>query len=216
MSGSLNAQHSLKRFRRARSQRAFKRPRTRTKYGYDSDSRLSTRTLTLPGDTMYTYTKTYNATTGFLDTLQYPVSTSSYQLKLQYAYASGLLKSVADFNAPTTVFWTANMANARGQVTQETLGNGVVTNRVYDAVTSWLSSIQAGVSSGAGLLNSSFTFEFLGDVTQRQNNNLGLTENFYYDADNRLDHSTLNGDLNLQMTYDTAGMGNIVSRSDVD
>jgi RHS repeat-associated protein len=34
MSGSLNAQISLKRFRRARSQRAFKRPRTRTKYTY--------------------------------------------------------------------------------------------------------------------------------------------------------------------------------------
>jgi RHS repeat-associated protein len=36
MSGSLNAQYSLKRFRRARSQRASKRPRTRTKYGYDA------------------------------------------------------------------------------------------------------------------------------------------------------------------------------------
>jgi RHS repeat-associated protein len=36
MSGSLNAQHSLKGFRRARSQRAFRRPRTRTKYAYDA------------------------------------------------------------------------------------------------------------------------------------------------------------------------------------
>jgi hypothetical protein len=34
MSGSLNAQHSLKRFRRARSQHAFKRPRTRTKFPF--------------------------------------------------------------------------------------------------------------------------------------------------------------------------------------
>lgn len=40
MSGSLNAKHSLKRFRRARSQRAFKRPRTRTKYAYDTANRM--------------------------------------------------------------------------------------------------------------------------------------------------------------------------------
>ena len=184
-------------------------------YGYDSKSRLYAHNVTLPGDTEYAFTYSYNATTGLLDTMQYPASTSAYQLKLQYAYANGLLKSVADYNAPTTVFWLANATNPRGQVTQETLGNGVVTNRSFDAVTSWVNSIQAGVGGGAGLLNSAYAFDLIGDVTQRQNNNLGLTENFYYDTDYRLDHSTLNGTVNLQMSYDTTGMGNIASRSDV-
>jgi RHS repeat-associated protein len=50
-------------------------------------------------------------------------------------------------------------------------------------------------------------------VTQRQNNNAGLTENFYYDSLYRLDHSSLVGTTNLQMTYDA--MGNITARSDV-
>ena len=36
---------------------------------------------------------------------------------------------IKDFNAPSTVFWTANAVNARNQITQETLGNGLVTNR---------------------------------------------------------------------------------------
>ena len=54
-----------------------------------------------------------------------------------------------------------------------------------------------------------------GNVTQRQDSNLGLTENFYYDTMNRLSHSTLNGTTNLSLTYDTMGMGNIASRSDV-
>jgi RHS repeat-associated protein len=40
MSGQLNRQTQLKRFRRARSQRAFKRPRTRTKFTYDGLGRL--------------------------------------------------------------------------------------------------------------------------------------------------------------------------------
>jgi RHS repeat-associated protein len=53
----------------------------------------------------------------------------------------------------------------------------------------------------------------VGNVTQRQNNALGLTENFFYDNVYRLDHSTLGAVTNLQFTYDA--MGNILSRSDV-
>jgi RHS repeat-associated protein len=185
-------------------------------FGYDSKTRPATRSLTLPGDATYAYTFTFNATTGLLDTLQYPLSTSAYQLKLQYGYVNGLLQKISDFNNAATVFWLADTTNPRGQVTKETLGNGVVTSRSFDAVTGWLSRIQAGVGSGAGLLNSAYLFDEMGNVSQRQNNNLGLTENFYYDTVYRLDHSTLgSGVTNLQMHYDTTGMGNIASRSDL-
>jgi RHS repeat-associated protein len=192
-------------------------------YTFDSKSRLSLKNITIPGDAAYGYAYTYNPTTQLLDTLQYPQSTS-YQLKLQYTYANGLLKSISDANALTTVFWTANATNPRGQVTQETLGNGVVTNRSFDAVTGWIGSIQSGVGGGAALQNNGFLFDLLGNVTQRQNSNLGLTENFYYDALNRLDHSTLGSNTNLQMCYDNTsggctanlpGPGNITSRSDI-
>jgi RHS repeat-associated protein len=185
-------------------------------FGYDSKTRLATDSLSLPGDSTYTYTFAYNATTGLLDTLQYPVSTSAYQLKLQYGYANGMLQKISDFNNVATVFWTANTTNPRGQVTQETLGNGVVTTRVFDAVTGLTSSINAGVGGGTGLLNSSYLFDQMGNVIQRQNNSPpGLTENFFYDVDYRLDHSTLNNAINLQMHYDATGMGNIASRSDL-
>jgi YD repeat-containing protein len=56
-------------------------------------------------------------------------------------------------------------------------------------------------------------FDELGNLTERQNNNAGLTEDFYYDDVYRLDHSSLNGTLNLQMGYDANG--NITSRSDL-
>lgn len=183
-------------------------------YTYDSLTRLSTKVITIPGDSSYTFTYAYNTTTGLLNTLLYPVSISPYYLKLQYAYSYGILSSITDA-AIGTVYWAANTVNPRGQVTQETLGNGVITTRSFDAVTGWVSNIEAGLSGGSGILNSAYTFDLVGDVTQRQNNNLGLTENFYYDADYRLNHSTLNGTVNLQMAYDTAGMGNIASRSDV-
>jgi RHS repeat-associated protein len=172
-------------------------------YGYDSKTRLSTEQITIPGDAAYTYTRTYNATTGLLDTLQYPVSTSSYQLKLQYAYQNGILQQISDV-ATGTHYWTANTINPRGQYTQETLGNSVVVNHALDAVTGWVSSIQAGVGGGAALQNNSYLFDEVGNLTQRQNNNLPVvTENVYYDNLYRLDHTV--GDSSTQMSYDAMG-----------
>ena len=188
-------------------------------YVYDSTTRLSSKVITIPGDASYTYSYGYDSATGLPSTLTYPVSTSSYQFKLQYGYTNGLLASIKDAGTGT-IYWAANTTNPRGQVTQETLGNGVITNRSFDAVTGWINAITAGAGGGSGLQNFAYMFDAMGNVTQRQNNNIlnnnsALTENFYYDADYRLDHSTLNGSINLQMTYDTTGMGNILSRSDV-
>jgi RHS repeat-associated protein len=185
-------------------------------YTYDSKTRLSVKSISIPGDTTYAYTTTYNATTGLPDTLAYPaLTTPSYQLKLQYTYASGLLQSISD-SASGIHYWTANTANSRSQITQATLGNNIVINRNFDAVTGWLNSSQAGIGGGTGLQNQSYAFDPVGNLTQRQDNTQGLSENFYYDNLNRLSYSTLNGTTNLTMGYDTTGMGNIASRSDVN
>lgn len=182
-------------------------------YAYDSIGRLSGQSVVIPSDATYTFDYAYNSTTGLLDTLTYPTSTASYRLKVQYSYQNGILQGLSDFNAPTTIYWTANATNPRGQVTQETLGNGVITSRAFDAVTGWLGSQQSGVGGGASLQNESYLQDLAGNVTQRQNNNVGLTENFFYDNLYRLDHSTLGGVQNLGLTYDATG--NITSRTDV-
>jgi RHS repeat-associated protein len=166
----------------------------------------------------------YSPTTGLLNTLTYPTSTSGVALNIQYGYRYGILQSVTDTTdtastcGSTCVLWTANAMNGLGQVTQETLGNGVVTNRNYDGVTSWLTSVTAGVGGGAALLNQSYLQDEDGNVIQRQNNNLGLTENFAYDADNRLTCSTLGGSCSTPtVVYDggAAGPGNITSQTGV-
>jgi YD repeat-containing protein len=179
-------------------------------YTFDAVARPATRTYA--GST---FNYTYN-TMGLLDTLTYPTSTSAYRLKLQYVYQNGYLQQVKDFNAGTP-FWTRNSTNPWGQITQETLGNGVVTNRSFDAVTGWLSLNQAGMGGGTGLQNHSYLYDMVGNLTQRQNNALGLSESFCYDTVYRLDHSTLtglcSGPPNLQMGYDATG--NVSSRSDV-
>jgi hypothetical protein len=65
-----------------------------------------------------------------------------------------MLNKVRDYNAGTT-FWQANAMNARGQITQQALGNGIVKNRAFDPTTGMLQSIQAGVGGGATVQNES-------------------------------------------------------------
>jgi RHS repeat-associated protein len=182
---------------------------------YDSVGRRSQRTITIPSTGTFTYTWAYNATTGLLSSLTYPTSTSGAALQLQYAYRNGLPLSVTAVipGSSNVTVWQANATDAAGHVTQETLGNGIVTNRAFDADTAWLSSIQSGVGGGASVQNQSFLYDYVGNVTQRQDNNLGLTENLYYDNDYRLTSSKLGTTQNLAINYDVTG--NITSRSDV-
>lgn len=181
---------------------------------YDSAGRMSTRSITADSNT-YSIDYTYNGQ-GTVDTVTYPTSTSSTRVKVKYGYSYGILKSVTDWTSGSagTVYWTANTQNPRGQITQETFGNGVVTNRFFDAVSGQLNTIQSGVSGGTGLQNHSYAYDDVGNVTQRQENTLGLTENFYYDNLYRLTSSQVNSNTAVTNAYDA--LGRVVSRSDVN
>jgi len=179
---------------------------------FDSLGRPS-QTQYSEGGNSYFVDTAYSALTGALDTLTYPTSTSSYRLKLQYDYQNGALLRVKDYNAPSTVFWQANAADARGQVTDTTLGNGLRTVRSLDQVTGWVDYLQSGPGGGAAVQNLSYLWDRSGNLTQRQDNNQGLTENAYYDHLYRLDYTTLNGSTNLDLSY--AANGNIQSLSGV-
>jgi len=176
---------------------------------YDDYGRLSSRQIV--SDATYQYNYGYDSATGFMNSLVYPTSTANHRLSLQYVYQNGLLHQVKE--AGGTTYWQGNALNAFGQVTQEALGNGIVTNRAIDAVTGLLSSLQSGPGGGAARQNESYLFDRMGNLTQRQNNNLGLTENFHYDVLDRLDYSMLGSVTNLDLSYDA--LGNITSRSDV-
>ncbi|HJU38409.1 MAG TPA: toxin TcdB middle/N-terminal domain-containing protein, partial [Tahibacter sp.] len=175
-------------------------------YTYDSIGRLQTRSIT--SDATYAYDYTYN-TQGLLDTLTYPVSTSSYRLKLQYDYQNAQLLRVKDFNAPTTVFWQANAADAWGNIIDETLGNGLKTVRGFDMAVGVLDYIQSGPGGGTSRQDLTFTWDLVGNLTERKNWNLSLTEGFGYDNLYRLTSTT--GTDPRTMTYDA--LGNITSKT---
>jgi RHS repeat-associated protein len=198
---------------------------------YDSLARPSTSSITESGNTggndgggAFLYTLAYSSTSGLLNTVTYPTSTSSFALTLQYGYGYGLLQSVTDTSdttatcGTTCVLWTANAENGFGEVTKKTLGNGVVTNRTYDAVTSWLTAATAGVGGGSAVLNQSYLEDKNGNITQRQDNNLGLTESLFYDNDYRLTCATLSSSCSTPtFAYDggSSGPGNITTQTGV-
>ncbi|MBP6530755.1 MAG: hypothetical protein KA260_11585, partial [Burkholderiales bacterium] len=69
---------------------------------FDNKSRLSQKSSFNSADgggTTHNFNYTYNSTTGLLETVQYPTSTSSYRLKLLYTYQSGHLLNIKDFAA---------------------------------------------------------------------------------------------------------------------
>lgn len=177
-------------------------------YTYDSVGRLQQRSIT--SDATYAFNFTYN-TKGSLDTMTYPVSTASYRLKLQYDYQNGQLLRVKDFNAPATVFWQVNAVDAWGNIIDETLGNGIRTVRGFDLAVGALDYIQSGVGGGAGRQDLTYSWDTVGNLTQRQNIALGLAESFGYDNLHRL--TSITGPEPRTIAYDA--MGNITSKTSV-
>jgi RHS repeat-associated protein len=186
---------------------------------FDSLGRPSTQSITEAGNPgndpggVFEFTRSYSTTTGLLSSLRYPISTSGIVLIVSYVYQNGLLQS--ETCGATCFTWEGKAMNSFGQITQEEEGNGVVINRAYDAVTSWIKTASAGNGGGTALLNQYYVQDNDGNVTQRQDYNQGLTENFFYDADNRLTCATLSATCSTPtFVYDTgaAGPGNITTQ----
>jgi RHS repeat-associated protein len=180
-------------------------------YSYDSLGRLSQQQVTADGTT-YTINQTYQATTGYRATLEYPVSTSGYRLKLAYDYQNGILQRIRDANG-STHFWTLTSTNPFGQPQNETYGSGVSAYTEYDPASGWMLRRQAGVGGGTGLVDATLTWDTAGNLLSRQDLKQSVTETFVYDTLNRLTTSQRNGAQNLTLTYDA--IGNILTKSDV-
>jgi RHS repeat-associated protein len=179
---------------------------------YDGAGRLAGRAIVIPGDGTYSYSWAYNATTGLLDTMTYPADlTTGFQLKLQYGYTNGLTSSIKDVIDNVTLWSLGNPSSqvavdGQGHYLQENLGNGLVVNSNFDAVTGWLNGMTAGPAGGTALQSASYLFDKVGNLTQRQDNVAGTSESIFPDALNRLDHSVgTGGATSSQLTYDSIG-----------
>ena len=73
----------------------------------------------------------------------------------------------------SAVYWTANAKDADNHLTQQTLGNGLVTNHAFSAQSGRLSGIQTG--SGNAIQNLAYLYDAIGNVSRRQDVNQSLT-----------------------------------------
>jgi len=172
-----------------------------TAYQYDAYGRTTQQTDVIGSKTFTTQT-TYN-NKNKVDVITYP---SGLEVKHEYA-ANGLLTAVKNV-ATNHCYWQLTGQDARGNVTQERFGNGLVTTRTYNAATGRLTAIAT-----PGIQNWTYQYNAVGSLTHRTDNARNLTESFVYDNLDRLMMVRRNGQLTQQLTYDAAG--NILSKMGV-
>ena len=184
---------------------------------YDSLGRPSTTSTTITMET-FTVSTTYDPE-GRPETFTYPATPahpSGLVIKRHYT-ATGYLEKVTN-SAETVTYWQANALDANGNVTQETLGNGVITTRSYDPQTGLIQSILSD-DMGAPVQDLAYVFDKVGNLTSREDAIQQRRESFGYDSLNRVTDSTLIDTVSQaqlgtkSFSYDT--IGNITYKSDV-
>lgn len=188
-------------------ERAFERT-----YTYDAFGRPSSSTWQIDGAT-YTITPTYDAL-GRIFEITYPNGTVARNLYTTYTSHLYEVQVLVPGNPTPKSIWKADAANAYGQVTQETLGNGLNTQRVFDPAQGVVTDILTGSGSTWQVQNLQYEWDTLGNLTKRRDERQQIEESFGYDALNRLRTVTgIGGVPSKSIDYDL--VGNIASKSDV-
>ena len=190
---------------------AVSSPGFQESYQYDGLGRLATVKATMAGASLVTRWS-YDAATGLPLTLKYPAAAGATPLRVRHHYARGRLVRLSDADTRET-YWQLNAVDSFGQVTDETLGNGVRVVSAYDAVTGRLDSRAAGPGGGSSYQNLGYAWDALGNLTMREERNRGVQEQFFYDNRDRLDYVTRGGSVALDLAYDDAG--HLTYKSDV-
>jgi RHS repeat-associated protein len=180
-------------------------------YLYDAQGRPATVTTVIGGVTLMTR-HSYDSTSGRLDTLTYPATYGTTPLRVRHHYDRGRLVRLSDADTYGT-YWQLNAVDSFGQVTDETLGNGVRVATAHDAVTGRMTSRTAGPGGGTAHQNLGYAWDAVGNLSMREERNRGVQEQFFYDNHDRLDYVTRGGAVVLDLAYDATG--NLTYKSDV-
>ena len=188
-------------------------------YSYDSLGRGSRTTTTIAGQAHHeqmTYDQ-YGRLFQVFDAARSSASFTDNGIERHYNSA-GYLSRVTDAayaaGYPLEVYSEVLAMNARGQVTRDRLGQGVVRNASYENDTGLLSNLNAGVGP-TNYQNLTLTWDQIGNLTRRTQtgNSRNLAERFTYDGLNRLHTSTVTGQSAVTVNYDAKG--NILSKTGV-
>jgi RHS repeat-associated protein len=163
---------------------------------YDPMGRLSRVQRNL-GGTWFYVDQAYDAL-GRVDTIKYPGAVAgdssggpeadANRLIVRQNYnAFGYLASVQDAVTNTT-YWRADEVDESGRVTRETLGNSLVTRRLFDRASGALNALQTGTTTNAtSIQNLTMIFDQAGNLRERRdsstgvNSGNGIRETYGYD-----------------------------------
>ena len=177
---------------------------------YDAAGRPSLSTETVGMD-VHTLSTTYDDA-GRVENTVYPTG-----LTAQNIYnIHGHLEVVK--NATTALeYWKALTADARGNITNFRLGNGVETLKAFEPDTGDLKTIESGKGALSNIQDLQYTFDDLANLKNRTDHNQTLSENFTYDPLNRVTKvvTVLSPTASNTVDIDYDALGNIASKSDV-
>ncbi|MDP2367264.1 MAG: type IV secretion protein Rhs, partial [Rhodoferax sp.] len=154
------------------------------KHTYDSLGRASVMSTVLDNPAVpAVVSETYDLNTGRVASKTWP---SGYQAFYQFSALGYLKKVTAGGTAgfAQTVSYEVLAMNPQGQVTQYRQGNQVTTLRTFNTTSNRLTSQSAtkdGQAAG-NVLNHSYTYDSLDNLTSRVDANLGTQESFSYDS----------------------------------
>jgi len=218
------------------------------KYAFDSLGRPSTSRTVVSSGPSFATAVTYQTSTGRVLTqsfptgvaVQYAYSARGFVTQLQLATAATVNPRpaspggtpVAGTTLPIgTALWTAGTVNAWGKAETQTLGptgvtgaNPVNERAAFEAATGRVTSASAGIGGAANVLNHTYTWDSLNNLSARTDaNGDGNTgevhETFLYDSINRLKQYIVSAPQipNLARTVDLYynAVGNLLYKGDV-
>ena len=199
----------------------------RTQLVYDSLGRAFRTVNTLDRD--YVSEAGYDDL-GRLSTARYPTG-----FTVKYAYTStadgvtpGMLKQVSDNANASRVFWsiapgdvTANQVfDAKGNLIRSKLGNGVVSDHVFDNISGKPFNLRAGTSGPPNVFDLRYEYDKARNVVRRTEGTTGVFERFAYDVLDRLTQYMVEASASdagaphtVNVKYNA--LGNILEKGDV-
>ena len=181
---------------------------------YDKLSRVESETWKIDGES-YALGMAYDGL-GRLDTVSYPEIPGFARFKTQHGYAANgeslSLKDVPSATGTARQFWKADDRDPVGRIKQEELGNGIQTTYGIDQVRGILTGITTTL--GAATLQSlGYDYDDNLNVKTRSDSIAGVSEEFTYDALDRLHTWQEVGSYGWGVTYSHDDIGNLTGRS---
>ena len=177
---------------------------------YDNLGRPASHTVV--SDASYSFTFKYNAL-GLLNLLTFPKTGSGTALRVRHEYDSGRLTQLRDADSLSETWWALNAQDAAGNALDESFGASLRVVSGYSPLTGELEYRQAGSNGGTSVQDLAWDWDAAGNLMRRRDHAQGLTEEFSYDALDRLVASRRNGSVILGLDYDATG--NILRKTDV-